>query len=71
MKKSILLLLLLLLISVSITSSVLEENYIPGILVICLSKQTVGNTQGDFLIEHDSEGIVVTPFKWFNSLAEE
>jgi len=52
-------------------SYVPEQNYIPGILVICLSKQTVGNTQGDFLIKHDSEGIVVTPFKWFNSLAEE
>ncbi|MCL2062809.1 MAG: S8 family serine peptidase [Candidatus Cloacimonetes bacterium] len=46
------------------------DDFYPGILTVCFSADMIGNSRGDFIITHEN-GIVQTPFDWFNELAEE
>ena len=45
-------------------------DFYPGKISVCFSREMVGNTTGDFLIEKNDD-IVVTPFGWLNALAIE
>ena len=66
------LLLAVLLVVFTITTLVSDTNieYHPGLITVCFSADLVGNTRGEFNITHEN-GIVQTPFEWFNDLAEE
>ncbi|MCL2064009.1 MAG: S8 family serine peptidase [Candidatus Cloacimonetes bacterium] len=47
-----------------------NEIFYPGIVTINLSVDLIGNTRGEINITR-SNGLIVTPFEWFNELAEE
>ena len=66
------LIVIMLLLSTIILNAKDDElgDFYPGKITICFSAELIGNTIGDFEIT-DNAGIVTTPFKWFNDLAEQ
>ena len=63
-----------LVIAMSINSLISQNvdfvDYHPGMITVCFSADMVGNSRGDFSITIE-DGIVQTPFVWFNELAED
>ena len=43
---------------------------VPKTITVCFSAELLGNTRGEITISYE-EGIVRTPFAWFNALAED
>ncbi|MCL2063536.1 MAG: S8 family serine peptidase [Candidatus Cloacimonetes bacterium] len=46
------------------------NDFYPGVFTVCFNSDMLGNTRGDFSITYEN-GIVRTPFEWFNKLADE
>ena len=70
MFRSIFIVLLAIFMSYSLYINAEETgDFYPGMITICFSKDLIGNTIGDFEITL-KDGIINTPYDWFNELAE-